>query len=152
MTDSADEQLNGRELDAAVAERVMGWWNRSGIWCEPPVGSIGSGTGWISYPVTGAAYQYAFSGREYGEHTAQTTYRAEAERRVFSPSESIEAAMQVEDRFADLGMQAAYVSMLGRFVHQDASAKGELLSQWHLVHASAEQRCRAALAAVGAKE
>lgn len=93
--------LSGRELDAAVAERVMGWWSYHGIWCRGEAGSVGNGTGWISYPVSGAAFQYALGGREYGEYTPQATYDADAEQHVFAPSTDIAAAMEAVKALAE---------------------------------------------------
>jgi hypothetical protein len=69
------------------------------------------------------------------------------------PTEEIEAAMQVEDRIAELGLQAQYVSALQLIGDKSTTARvitdtGRL---WRLVHATAEQRCRAALAAIEGK-
>jgi hypothetical protein len=68
-------------------------------------------------------------------------------------SSSIEAAMQVEDRIAELGLKTRYVLELAKIVDSRGSRDDKIMSLWWaLVHASAEQRCRAALAVIGSKE
>jgi hypothetical protein len=72
---------------------------------------------------------------------------------VLPYSTSIEAAMQVEDRIAELGLRTRYVLELAKIVDPRESREDKVaLLWWALVHASAEQRCRAALAAIGGKE
>lgn len=64
---------------------------------------------------------------------------------VLPYSSSIEAAMQVEDQVAEMGLQSAYYRALLDIVAK--SVTNRLFHHFDLIHASAEQRCRAALAA-----
>jgi hypothetical protein len=112
-------QLSGRELDAAIAERVMDepqcvWWrlNGAGRWskaCDHKK----------CYPAV---------------------------------SKGAEPLIYIADmnanRIAELGLRNVYLRKLGNLVHKTASKAGEELDHWHYVHATAEQRCRAALAAI----
>jgi hypothetical protein len=64
-------------------------------------------------------------------------------------SESIEAAMQVENRIAELGLQTRYVLELAKIVDPRSNRNDAVMSLWWaLVHATSEQRCRSAYAAV----
>ena len=104
MSESTEE-LSGRELDEAVAVRVM----------ETPLRSDGT-------PWPGDVWPY---------------------------SSNIEAARRVEDRIAELGLQSAYYRALLDIVANSISDR--LFHHFDLIHASAEQRSRAALAAMEQK-
>lgn len=123
-----DEQINKR-----VAVEVMGWWSHSGIWCEGSPGDTGTGTEWISFPVTGTAFQYV-SGKP--------------ENRVFSPVTDIRAAMQVEDRIAELGLKGEYIAILSSSLVKKVDDGHSMFDLFELVHATARQRSEAALKAV----
>ena len=67
-------------------------------------------------------------------------------------SKSIEAAFQIEDRIAELGLQNDYTAYL--WIEVGATRNGtnfwtadNFKAFWLCVHATAEQRCRAAIAA-----
>lgn len=65
---------------------------------------------------------------------------------------SIYYAFQVEDRIAELGLQARYVINLAKLVDPRVKQDDAIMSLWwNLVHASPEQRCRAALECVKEK-
>ena len=65
-------------------------------------------------------------------------------------SSSIEEAMEVENQIAKLGLIREYVRALEHI--GDMSTPSRVITDtgiaWRLAHATAEQRCRAALAAV----
>lgn len=116
----ADKELSGRSLDAAVAEKVM---QRKVSWSAAIYGD------WMDRS----------SGRD-DVHVARY-------------SSSVEAAMQVEDRIAERGLQNDYIAHLWSVV--GATRNGinfwtadNFKAFWLCVHATAEQRCRAALAAI----
>jgi hypothetical protein len=77
---------------------------------------------------------------------------------VLPYSSNIEAAMQVEDRIVELGLQDEYGDALIKFMSLDLRQKFDMgrgafygEEVFELIHASAEQRCRAALAAMEQK-
>jgi hypothetical protein len=108
-----------RELDAQVAEQVMGWRNTSN-----------------AYVINGLG----------GDDPAQPNRGIQ---RVPRYSASIEAAMQVENRIAELGLQTRYVLELAKIVDPRSNRNDAVMSLWWaLVHATSEQRCRSAYAAV----
>jgi hypothetical protein len=127
----SDKELSGRELDAAVAERVMGYRNHN-----PEL---------INLTPTHMAWHTAIS---------PTTGNREI---VPCYSSSIEAAMQVEDRIAELGLQNDYVAHIWSVVGATRNGVNfwtadNFKAFWLCIHATAEQRCRAALAAIESKE
>lgn len=124
------EQLTGRELDAAVAERVMGWWlcDDDGTWR----GSDGSAIG-------GSGAFQAFE-------------------EEWSPSTDIAAAWLVVSAMADKGWSARVESpaLVSRDVrcmfsipHEDEEF-GQITAEVEAYAITApEAICRAALAAIG---
>ena len=118
--------LVGRELDAWLAEHVMGWTrypeamhptdNRTikGVLYCPP-----------SYPY------------DWGKANCVPYY-----------SSDIAAAMEMEDRIDALGMSNRYLNSLVFLVASDATTEDRIVSQFDWVHASAEQRARAAYQAM----
>ena len=120
-----DEKLSGRELDAAVAGRVMEL---------KEVQFVGER---LQYhvPEHGVAYG--------GRWTAVVPYY----------SESIEAAMKVEDQVGEMGKRNDYIAHLWDEVGAERNDAKFWTAQnfnafWLCVHATPEQRCRAALKAV----
>lgn len=111
-----------RQLDLDVAEQVMGF-DRMNARVDPMVRN-GDPQYFMGYPV----------GHD------------------FAPYYSIDiaAAFQVEDRIAELGLQRQYIIALRGETRAQmiAAACGY---EWKLVHASPEQRCRAALECVKEK-
>jgi hypothetical protein len=109
----------GRELDALVAERVMGWKH---------VGTSPSGN------------------KSYDDEENDERYLVGMSNmfRCWSPSNDIAAAYEMESRIAEMNLISQYTRALADLVAPECSA-GETC--WRLVHATAEQRCRAALAA-----
>lgn len=140
--------LSGRELAAAVAGRVMGW---SLCWLDRFYGAEGD---WSQRPVSSKA-ECKFTPIAYWR---EPNGRAINEAAEWLPSESIEAAMQVEDRIAELGLHSEYLRALADVaVFADATWNAAEIYEahlpwglWPLVHATAEQRCHAALAATDA--
>lgn len=126
-----DEQLSGRELSEAVALRVMGE-----VPCEK-WRSINFGRG------GGAAMMNEgceHNGKCFPAETGPSPY-----------AEKTEAAFQVQDRIAELGLQNDYIAHLWEAV--GATRNGinfwtadNFKAFWLCVHATPEQRCRAALA------
>ena len=122
----ADNELTGAELVRAVAERVMGWQRQDGY------------NYWMTFSAGG-------------------TFKLHALIATWNPIESIEAAFQVEDRLAELGLQNDYIAHL--WIVVGATRNGinfwtadNFKAFWLCVHATPEQRCRAALAAIESKE
>lgn len=116
----------GRELDAEVAERVMGWTRHPEQMHPTDNRTIG-----------GVLYCPPGHPHDSGSLNVVPYYSA-----------TIEAAMQVEDRIAELELRKPYLVALGRIVAKRATAAGEIVGYWHFTHACAEDRCRAALAAI----
>lgn len=127
LTQVDPEKLSGRDLDAAVAERVMGWQR------QPDYNY------WMSFP----------AGESFSLHALIATW---------SPSESIEAAMQVVEKMWQLGWSiemanggklgtlatARIVSWYVRFVEDEND-----LNNWSAeAETLPEAICRAALRAV----
>lgn len=126
----AEEQLSGRDLDPAVAERVMG--------CKLRVNALPSGV---------ATYYYCECGHgEHGDHDNEELRVDTDPWEIARYSESIEAAMQVEDRIAEMGLKKIYFTCLLQEVCD--SLANYSASMFDVVHATAKQRCRAALKAV----
>lgn len=64
----------------------------------------------------------------------------------------IAAAMKAEDRIAELGLQGRYVINLAKIVDPRIKQDDAIMTLWwNLVHASPDQRCRAALQCVKEK-
>jgi len=133
----SDKELTGAALDRAVAERVMEWHQEVDYDYHPPQFN------WVD---KNGDYQEIMS------HPDQL-----ANPPVWSPSKDIRAAFQVEDRIAELNLQNDYIAHLWSVV--GATRNGinfwtadNFKAFWLCVHATPEQRCRAALEAVGDKE
>jgi len=62
-------------------------------------------------------------------------------------STDITAAMKVEDRIEELGLTLRYAAA----IYEMCSGLQDLSIDWHMIHASPEMRCRAALLAVEGK-
>ena len=118
------DELSGRELDAAIDRQVFG------IAIAWEGGKNRSAYPQPPIPVSGSCPRY---------------------------SESIGAAMQVENRIAELGKQGDYIAALWDVIGADRSVNFWTASNtrafWLCVHATPEQRCRAALRCLnGSKE
>ena len=134
-----------RELDAKIHVRVMGF----------PLESLLVGDG----KTTGTALRLEPENAAWRVRSKADDYWHRispdgADRVVIAPnySQSIEAAMQVEDRISELGLRKEYLRELGPIVALRATQEGEILGYWHFTHASAEDRCRAALKAIETKD
>ena len=66
----------------------------------------------------------------------------------FRPSTSISAAWLVEERIAELGLIDEYC---WEIIKLASTKKGDPPQQWNLIHATPEDRCRAALKAMESK-
>lgn len=118
-----------RKLDAEVAERLMGWTRYSEV-----VHRTDNRT------IEGVLYcppDYPEVSR--GGLNCVPYY-----------SSDIAAAMKVEDRIAELNLKKEYVTALAIIAAKAATEAGEIFGYWHIAHATAEQRCRAALSLVEA--
>lgn len=104
----------GRELDSAVAERVMGWQRQHNY------------NYWMTFP--------------------DGSFELHALIATWKPSTDLGTAMQVEDRIAELGLKHEYMRELTAIVAEVATQEDRLIEHFDWVHATAEQRCRAALA------
>ncbi len=67
--------------------------------------------------------------------------------REFSPSTDIAAAMQVEERIEELGLIGAYCKHLNEIANAYWDMGIRQGRSWQLIHASPEDRCRAAVLA-----
>lgn len=114
--------LVGKELDAAIAERVMGF---------DEVEHIGD----LLY-----------------YHNAEMDRLSETGGRWRSPvpmyHSDIAAAMEVESKIAERGLHREYAKALAKSCPLWSKGSDMLQLYWELAHATPEQRCRAALAAV----
>ena len=131
------EELSGRSLDAAVSERVMEL-TACEKWRSVNFGR-GGGAAMIN---EGCAHD----GKCFPAETGPAHY-----------SESAKAAFQVEDRIAELDLQTDYIAYL--WIEVGATRNGSnfwtvdnFKAFWLCVHATAEQRCRAALATVSERK
>lgn len=119
-TSSREIVKTGRDLDAEVAERVMGWAR------QPDYNY------WMTF--------------------LAGSFQLRALIATWKPSESVDTAMQVEDRIAELGKQGDYIAALWDVMGADRGVNfwtaSNIEAFWLCVHATAEQRCRAALSAV----
>jgi hypothetical protein len=112
----------GRELDALVAERVMGFEIREHKRIQK--GSIKKRG---RYPVYEIKELWA------------------GNRTLMFYSTDIAAAWRVEERIAELGLIDEYC---WEIIKISSTKKGYPPTQWYQIHASPEDRCRAALRAV----
>lgn len=125
-----DEQLSGRELNAVIAERVMAV-------PEPPRSEA-------------PHEHYSITTHKSGCWIWHYGNNQEGQWEPMPFSESIEAAMKVEDRIAELGLCRAYIESLYSVIAESQNLR--VISDWDIVHASAEERCRAAWAAIETKD
>lgn len=130
-----DAALSGRELDAAVAERVMGW-----RWWATKLR--------YSEDVRKALHHPEFKNDEWWLADSSEEMFGDGPANPFMPhySENIAAAMEVENRILDLKLEVPYAEALWLEVNQQDAANNRY-AWWRIMHASAEQRCRAALQA-----
>jgi hypothetical protein len=122
-----------RELDAEVAEKVMGFtWRLASL----------SGTHAALCPPN------EYQDRALATPDSQKTQ--DALNMVPRYSIWMAAAMKVEDRIAELGLQNDYIVAL--WANRDRSVnfwtRTNMESFWAAIHATAEQRCLAALEAI----
>jgi len=136
----ADKELSGIELSALVAERVFG----------EPMPAIPE-----ECPFDINHAEPSPKGHWQHVHTYENGDVCEWE--PFPYGEDIEAAMTVENRIAELGLQNDYIAHLWSVV--GATRNGinfwtadNFKAFWLCIHATAEQRCRAALAAIESKQ
>ena len=109
-----------RETDALIAEKVMGWESQY--------------------------IEYGGSGGEYVWILPDGIRQHEPD--VPSYSTDIAAAYQMEERIAELGLIDEYCKQLNKIanVHWDEGVRQP--QRWQLIHATPEDRCKAALMAV----
>jgi hypothetical protein len=122
------EQKSGRELDAEVAERVFGM-----VWCR------------LNRRDKSAILRLAKDAPNY--YPAQDS----DERLIESAdnySSDLNKAARVEDRIRELGRAEAYVWQLIKAHEGTMRFPNTVEHLYPLVFATAEQRCRAALAAI----
>ena len=111
-------------MDALVAEEVMGAYVRQsdeGLW---------------DLVIPGGVNQVDFVSKE-GIWGASPRF-----------STDIAAAYQMEERIAELGLIEKYCSCLASIVWPHQSHPAPLPLTWYVIHATPEDRCRAALMAV----
>lgn len=121
----------GREMDALIAVNVMGWVPAWGNWwlglqfgefnCQ-----IGKASNWMAEAPESHGVEYR--GKNYWSHHSTVNWK---------PSLSIENSYEVEGRIEELGLQEKYSNELCKITG--------VLSGWGLIHATPEQRCKAAL-------
>lgn len=154
----SDKELSGKDLDAAVAERVMGWiWlSRAGqgsAWLFPPDSKdVDTGEqGMFGEPIIERSYWPHFNGAIVGPFIEYDGKSQKNESYVPHYSESIEAAMQVVEKLRDK-KNDRYCEMTNidgpweAMFWQGATPLGKRQSD-----SLPEAICRAALAAIGSK-
>lgn len=146
-------ELNGRELDAEVAVNLFGWeWlerdneedegtvPRKAIF--PPLDC-----GWVRFNFHAPHWRPALATTDvFGDW--DRCCGTEDRKRIGLPrfSTDISAAMEVEGRIEAAGLEGTYAEALGKITAAEcANGKSETFA---LIHATPEQRCRAALQAV----
>lgn len=125
----------GRELDALVAEKVMGWRMKT---------FPGGGGGFTAWVDENEKVMKLISNSTMSE----TCYRCD----YFRPSTDIAAAWEVEDKAIDID-PSMYVHALATviFGYSQVQDISEIRKLCLLIHATPEQRCKAALLAVMGK-
>jgi hypothetical protein len=138
-TEKEEKKLSGRALDEAVAKAIG--FAPSVTW---EVLNHDETASMIGFNGMGAAIKWL------DEHPSQkASHHVGTWEHWPNFSESIEAAMQVEDRIAEMGLRSEYYRAL---VGTVASAITDRFFQmFDVVHATPEQRCLAALKAVEGK-
>ena len=117
-------------LDSAIAESIL-----------PDRRCIDGGDGWCeACGMEMMEYQMMRWEQQGGDRPTES-------RCVPAYSASIEAAMEMEDRIAAMSLQSAYYRALLDVVA--ASIKDRLFHHFDLIHATAKQRCQAALQVLG---
>jgi len=115
--------MNNRELDAAVAERVMGWVIGEPVSGDPDGIPPRPSGGHFNYPVPVPSY-----------------------------STDISAAYQMEERIKELGLIGEYCFYLNRIADAYWYAGEKQGRSWQLIHATPADRCRAALKATSRED
>lgn len=123
----------GPEMDFAVGERVMKWQRKAGMMHGTPQDVLVDESGNTRSVLCGCDEDW-------------------------NPSLDMAAAMEVESKIADLGLQDEYGDGLVRQMSSDLRQKFDMgrgafygHEVFELAHATPEQRCRAALAAIQAE-
>jgi hypothetical protein len=141
MSTETDEKVDLRQLDAEVAEKVMGL--RVRFEKGEPCAWKGSQSGeW------GTGEPFMWSVNDYiilkEDGTPEHAYYLHGHRhsyRIVPPySKEMWAAFEMEERIKELGLQDSYAKALLYFVSKPRESR-----DWSLAHASALDRCRAAL-------
>jgi hypothetical protein len=135
-------ELTGRDLDAAVAERVMEfrWFHcvaGTGVernqFCSKEQLETWLGVGWKMTPIPTPP-----PAMEFNDSTGCPNY-----------STDIAAAYEMEAVVIELELGYRYADELDALIAR--TSRLGMARRWDLIHATAEQRCRAALAAVDSK-
>ena len=124
------EKIHISKLDAHVAKEIMGWE-------------------FLPLPETNRYGLCRNCGRAlHDDHLDRQEERGICAEEECFFSEDIAAAMQVEDRIEELGLEETYINRLIRLLGISAPYLDQLFI---LVHASPEDRCRAAVLAAEAE-
>jgi len=124
--------LSGRELDAAVAERVMGW-----VWWATTLRFSAERRRALFQPeLKNPDYQLADGSEE--PFTGDNYF-------ISHYSSSIAAAFEMQSRISDLGLAQEFAVALGQILLRGNT---QPITAFDYANATAEQRCRAALQAV----
>jgi len=114
-----EEKLTGRELNTAVAEKLMGWKRM-------PVESVFGN--FMYAPPDGSHQRWPVGVPAY--------------------SSDVAAAKQVEDRIAELGLEHEYAGALLEQTGNTQYQSSLPVIVWAIVRATPEERCRAALSVI----
>ena len=117
----------GRELDALVAEKVMGWRKKT---------FPGGGGGFTAWVDENEKVMKLISNSTMSE----TCYRCD----YFRPSTDIAAAWEVEEEINKRNLRVAYCQALQMVIR----SQKDYVTTFDYVHASPADRCKAALLAV----
>lgn len=152
MVTESEIKLSGRGLDAAIAERLFGW-----EWWERPDDNNGTirkvlfpplNSGWLRYNFNPCDWKPAQPSTELFSDWDDCC-RRESDHALGLPyfSSDITAAMEAEEKILERGLKYEYGVKLGEVVSDSVSSP----TTFDYAHATAEQRCRAMLAAVESK-
>jgi hypothetical protein len=154
-TESRQIVKTGRELDAAVAERVMGWvWmsriNEGSAWLFPPDSKdVDTGkTGIFGEPIFTRSYWPYSHGSIVGPLTTYDGVSRKSESYEPHYSESIEAAMQVVEKMREQGWSFACTLYEGKLPYASFCKGTVATSRNAEADSLPEAICRAALSAV----
>lgn len=131
-------QQVGRELDAEIAVLIQGW-----RWISNPSSPDDA---FLFPPADAAKYSPDRVSTKPPDGRRMRNNEWHAQLPYYSTD--IAAAWEVEEKIKELGLQRKYAEALG-IVIAESGHKGLYVEPFELIHATPEQRCLAALKAIG---